>query len=126
MQKPKILVVEDDAGLQEALADTLGLAQYEVILAGNAEQALQQLKQHKIRLVVSDVQMGAISGLELLKSIKLNYPQLPVLMMTAYATVNDAVTAIRGRCRLSGKTLFTGSVGEYGQPLRQPGRANSV
>ena len=95
MQKPKILVVEDDAGLQEALADTLGLAQYEVILAGNAEQALQQLKQHKIRLVVSDVQMGAISGLELLKSIKLNYPQLPVLMMTAYATVNDAVTAIR-------------------------------
>ncbi len=95
MQKPKILVVEDDAGLQEALADTLSLAQYEVILAGNAEQALQQLKQHKIRLVVSDVQMGAISGLELLKSIKLNYPQLPVLMMTAYATVNDAVTAIR-------------------------------
>lgn len=95
MQKPKILVVEDDAGLQEALADTLSLAQYDVILAGNAEQALQQLKQHKIRLVVSDVQMGAISGLELLKSIKLNYPQLPVLMMTAYATVNDAVTAIR-------------------------------
>ncbi len=95
MQKPKILVVEDDAGLQEALADTLALAQYEVVLAGNAEQALQQLKQHKIRLVISDVQMGAISGLELLKSIKLNYPQLPVLMMTAYATVNDAVTAIR-------------------------------
>lgn len=95
MQKPKILVVEDDAGLQEALADTLILAQYEVVLAGNAEQALQHLKTHKIRLVVSDVQMGAISGLELLKSIKLNYPQLPVLMMTAYATVNDAVAAIR-------------------------------
>ncbi|MDZ7869416.1 MAG: sigma-54 dependent transcriptional regulator [Rheinheimera sp.] len=95
MQKPKILVVEDDAGLQEALADTLTLAQYDVVLAANAEQALQQLKQHKIRLVVSDVQMGAISGLELLKSVKLNYPQLPVLMMTAYATVNDAVTAIR-------------------------------
>lgn len=95
MQKPKILVVEDDVGLQEALADTLTLAQYDVVLAGNAEQALQQLKQHKIRLVVSDVQMGAISGLELLKSIKLNYPQLPVLMMTAYATVNDAVSAIR-------------------------------
>ncbi len=95
MQKPKILVVEDDAGLQEALADTLMLAQYDVVLADNAEQALSQLKQHKIRLVISDVQMGAISGLELLKSIRLNYPQLPVLMMTAYATVNDAVAAIR-------------------------------
>ncbi|MDZ7901048.1 MAG: response regulator [Rheinheimera sp.] len=47
------------------------------------------------RLVVSDVQMPGISGLDLMKSIKLNYPQIPVLMMTAYATVNDAVQAIR-------------------------------
>ena len=91
MQKPKILVVEDDAGLQEALADTLMLAQYDVVLAANAEQALQQLKNHKIRLVVSDVQMGAISGLELLKSVKLNYPQLPVLMITANSQQQLAV-----------------------------------
>lgn len=95
MQHTKIMVVEDDAGLREALVDTLELAQYQVVAADSAEQALQLLKQHKIRIVISDVQMAGISGLELLKSIKLNYPQLPVLMMTAYATVNDAVQAIR-------------------------------
>ncbi len=95
MQTTKILVVEDDAGLREALTDTLLLAQYEVIAADSGEQAMQLLKQHKCRLVVSDVQMPGISGLDLLKSIKLNYPQIPVLMMTAYATVNDAVQAIR-------------------------------
>jgi len=90
-----ILVVEDDAGLREALTDTLQLANYQVIQADGAQQALALLKQHKVSLVVSDVQMGSVSGLELLKSIKLNYPALPVLMMTAYATVNDAVAAIR-------------------------------
>lgn len=95
MQHTKIMVVEDDAGLREALVDTLELAQYQVIAADSAEQALQLLKQHKIGLVISDVQMGGVSGIELLKSIKLNYHQLPVLMMTAYATVNDAVQAIR-------------------------------
>jgi two-component system response regulator FlrC len=95
MQHTKILVVEDDAGLREALVDTLSLAQYQVIAADCAEQAMQLLKQHKIRLVISDVQMGGMSGLELLKSIKLNYNNIPVLMMTAYATVNDAVQAIR-------------------------------
>ncbi|MFC4656908.1 sigma-54-dependent transcriptional regulator [Rheinheimera marina] len=95
MHTTNILVVEDDAGLREALADTLNLANYQVLQAENAEQALSLLKQHKVALVVSDVQMGSVSGLELLKSLKLNYPALPVLMMTAYANVNDAVLAIR-------------------------------
>lgn len=95
MQQSQLLVVEDDAGLREALADTLRVANYQVIEADCAEQAMQLLKQHTIRLVISDVQMGSMSGIDLLKSIKLNYPNMPVLMMTAYATVNDAVHAIR-------------------------------
>lgn len=95
MQQSQLLVVEDDAGLREALADTLRVANYHVIEADSAEQAMQLLKQHSIRLVISDVQMGSMSGIDLLKSIKLNYPNMPVLMMTAYATVNDAVHAIR-------------------------------
>lgn len=95
MQQSQILVVEDDAGLREALADTLRVANYAVVEAESAEHAMQLLKLHSIRLVISDVQMGSMSGIDLLKSIKLNYPNMPVLMMTAYATVNDAVHAIR-------------------------------
>jgi two-component system response regulator FlrC len=95
MQTTSILVVEDDAGLREALCDTLSLANYQVVPAQSAEQGLQLLKEHKISLLISDVQMGTMSGLDLLKTVKLNYPSLPVLMMTAYANVNDAVVAIR-------------------------------
>lgn len=90
-----ILVVEDDAGLREALLDTLQLAGLECVEAASAEEAVVLLKQQCFSLVVSDVQMGAMSGIDLLRTIKLNYPDLPVLMMTAYATIDDAVEAMR-------------------------------
>lgn len=91
----RILLVEDDAGLREALHDTLLLAHYQVLAADSAEQALLLLKQHKVQLVISDVQMQGVSGLTLLKTLREQYPQLPVLMMTAYATVQAAVEAIQ-------------------------------
>ncbi|MBQ4849036.1 sigma-54 dependent transcriptional regulator [Pseudoalteromonas sp. MMG012] len=90
-----ILVVEDDAGLREALLDTLQLAGLECVEAASAEEAVILLKQQRFSLVVSDVQMGTMSGIDLLRTIKLNYPDLPVLMMTAYATIDDAVEAMR-------------------------------
>lgn len=95
MSDLRILVVEDDAGLREALSDTLLLANYQVLTADSAEQALLLLKQHSVQLVISDVQMGSVSGLTLLKTLREHYAVLPVLMMTAYATVQDAVEAIR-------------------------------
>jgi len=95
MNTSKILVVEDDAGLREALVDTLMLAGFTCIEADSGEAALLLLKNHKVDLVVSDVQMGGMSGLSLLKSIKNSLPQLPVLMMTAYGTIDDAVQAMR-------------------------------
>lgn len=91
----RILLVEDDSGLREALQDTLQLADYQVIAADSAEQALLLLKQHRVELVISDVQMQGVSGLTLLKTLREQYPQTPVLMMTAYATVKAAVEAIQ-------------------------------
>lgn len=90
-----ILVVEDDAGLREALIDTLQLSGFDTVEASSAEEAVMLLKKQTFSIVVSDVQMGAMNGLDLLKTIKLNYPDLPVLMMTAYATIDDAVEAMR-------------------------------
>ncbi len=95
MSQSTILIVEDDAGLREALYDTLLLADYQVTAAVSAEDALSQLASRKVDLVVSDIQMGGMSGLTLLKNIKQRYPQLPVLLMTAYATIDDAVQAMR-------------------------------
>jgi len=95
MAKTTILIVEDDAGLREALFDTLLLGDYDVIEADSAESALMKLNAHKVDLVVSDIQMGEMSGLTLLKNIKAKFPNMPVLLMTAYATIDDAVQAMR-------------------------------
>lgn len=95
MSKSKILIVEDDAGLREALVDTLELGGYDVIEADCAERAIMTLGAQNIDLVVSDIQMGEMSGLALLKSIRNRFANIPVLLMTAYATIDDAVTAMR-------------------------------
>ena len=98
------MVVEDDAGLREALVDTLMLAGYQSVPVESGEEALVVLKSQTVDLVVSDVQMGGMSGLSLLKSIRNNYPKLPVLIMTAYGTIDDAVQAMRdGACNYMAK-----------------------
>jgi two-component system response regulator FlrC len=96
MSKTKILIVEDDDGLREALVDTLLLGGYQVTPVDCAENAMIKLADNnQFDLVVSDIQMGAMSGLSLLKSVKAKYPKLPVLLMTAFANIDDAIQAMR-------------------------------
>jgi len=95
MSKTKILIVEDDHGLREALVDTLLLGGYQVTPVDCAENAMLKLAEASFDLVVSDIQMGAMSGLSLLRSVKAKYPNLPILLMTAYANINDAIQAMR-------------------------------
>ncbi|KXI27927.1 sigma-54-dependent transcriptional regulator [Paraglaciecola hydrolytica] len=95
MSQAKILIVEDDAGLREALVDTLLLGGYQVVEADSGEQAIIKLSEQSVDLVVSDIQMADMNGLALLRNIKHRYANMPVLLMTAYATINDAVQAMR-------------------------------
>ncbi|MGF1690349.1 sigma-54-dependent transcriptional regulator [Photobacterium kagoshimensis] len=95
MNTSRVLVVEDDEGLREALVDTLALAGYQWVEADSAEQALLLLKSESVDIVVSDVQMAGMDGLGLLRNIKQHWPKIPVLLMTAYANIEDAVAAMK-------------------------------
>ncbi len=90
-----VLVVEDDAALREALIDTLRAAGLAATAAGDAAQALRLLEAEGVALVISDVQMPGPNGYQLLTSIKRLRPDLPVVLMTAYGTVAQAVSAMR-------------------------------
>lgn len=90
-----ILLVEDDRALREALVDTLELNHYKVRTAESAEQALIAVKEQIPGMILSDVQLGALSGLQLLSSLQRQGYDIPVIMMTAYAQVDDAVKAMR-------------------------------
>lgn len=91
----KILLVEDDRALREALADTLALGGYAYREADCAEAALVALGEEPFGMVISDVNMPGMDGHQLLALIRTRYPQLPVLLMTAYGAVERAVDAIR-------------------------------
>ena len=90
-----VLVVEDDHDLREALVDTLEIAGCSVVQADCAEKALAIIPDQALDMVVSDINMGAMDGLGLLKQIRRQYPQLPVLLITAYGSVSASVEAIR-------------------------------
>lgn len=92
----KLLVVEDDPALREALVDTLQLADFDVVEASSAEAALDSLDAHNdIAMVISDVNMGQLSGHDLLRFVKTNYAHIPVLLITAYASISESVEAMR-------------------------------
>ena len=94
-----VLIVEDDAALREALEDTLYLAGYQVIQASDGEAALAVLENHRVGIVVTDVQMQPMDGERLLVEIKRRHPATPVLLMTAYGEIDRAVEAMRaGAC----------------------------
>jgi len=93
---PHVLVVEDDPALREALQDTLQLAKYNTRSAPDVETALNILSSNNdIAMIVSDVNMGALSGHDLLHKVQVDYPHIPVLLVTAYASIRDSVDAIR-------------------------------
>ncbi len=90
-----IMVVEDDNDLSEALCDTLKLAGYNVTSAEDGEDALTLLQKKVVDLIVSDVHMKRMDGHTLLNEIQKEYPQLPVMLMTAYGTIQKAVEAMQ-------------------------------
>lgn len=92
---PTILVVEDDQSLRDALCDTLEMHDYQVVVADSAEAAVPLLARHAIALTVSDVRMPGKSGYELLDELRRDFPQVPVVLMTAYGDVANAVEAMQ-------------------------------
>jgi two-component system response regulator FlrC len=94
-QAHTILVVEDDRPLQDALVTTLEGAGYNVLAASDGGEALKVVASAAVDLVVTDVQMQPVDGRELLRRLQEQRPTLPVLVMTAYGTIEQAVAAMR-------------------------------
>ncbi|KTD59023.1 sigma-54-dependent transcriptional regulator [Legionella shakespearei] len=90
-----VLIVEDDPVLREALAETMTIAGHTYITAKDGKEALTLLDLHNPAVVLTDIRMDKLDGNELLNAIQKSRPGLPVILMTAFGSVEDAVTAIR-------------------------------
>jgi DNA-binding NtrC family response regulator len=91
-----ILIVDDDAGIRQVLQDLLASAGYRTLLATDGEEALLKLEGGDVDLVISDDKMPGMSGRELLWECVRRWPGLPVILLTGYGTVPEAVEAIKG------------------------------
>ena len=90
-----VLVVDDEPKLCDLLSSALSQNDVQVFTAGNGLQALAILEQQDIDPVISDWRMPGMDGPQLLAEVKQRYPQLPVIVMTAYSTVKNAVQSMR-------------------------------
>ena len=93
--KARILVIDDEISIVEVLKALLKREGYSVKAAGNADEALDALRKEKFDLMISDIRMEPIDGLELLRRAREIQPHLAVIMMTAYGTVETAVEAMK-------------------------------
>lgn len=91
----KVLVVDDKQMMRDSVGATLQRAGYTVVVASNGEVALRMVAKHRPAAVVTDLKMPEMDGLELLQRLAQADDQLPVVLMTAYGSINDAVSAMK-------------------------------
>ena len=95
MSIQRIMVVDDDTLSREFLVEAISQLGYSPIAAKSGNDALEQAKKELPDLVLTDLRMPGIDGLELVKSLKASYPDLPTVMVTAQGTIESAVAAMR-------------------------------
>jgi len=117
MKLPPLLVVDDEKNMRLSLQTVLEGESYEVRLADSAEAGLKLIQQETFFMVITDARLGGMSGYEFLKMVAEKRPDLPVIMITAYATPKLAVEAIK-----SGATDYLAKPFEPDELLHAVGR----
>ena len=91
----KILVIDDEAIIREGLRQALTLEGYQVIVAQNGKVGMEKLQKDSFSVVISDLKMPIMGGIEVLKTISVLQPNVPVIIITGFATVDSAVDAMK-------------------------------
>ncbi len=97
MEAPSILVVDDELLIRDLLYDFFSGQGWQISIAENGEKALDILRDRKIDLVLTDIRMPEMDGLALTRHVKDSYPDIPVVIMTGYPSVDSAVAALRSK-----------------------------
>ena len=95
MNRKSVLVVDDDASLRRVTQMQLEEAGYEVFTAADAAAGLAVMDASAPSLVITDMKMPGLSGIDLLRELRSRYPETPVILITAFGTVQTAVEAMR-------------------------------
>jgi DNA-binding NtrC family response regulator len=93
--KTNVLVVDDDYHMRLAMKESLSKAGYAVSFAEDGMRAIDEINKHIFDIIITDVKMPHMNGIDLLKHIREEHPLMPVILVTAYGTIQDAVNVIK-------------------------------
>lgn len=92
---PNILIVDDEVNIQTSLARRYKLKGYHIVTANDGREALDLLEKRPFQIVISDIKMPVMDGVELLKKIRIEFPMTRVIMMTGYVTLDNGLACLR-------------------------------
>jgi excisionase family DNA binding protein len=93
-ERPRILVVDDEASIRDLLSKTLALAEYDVDVAPDGRSALDRLRLYPYDLLIADLKMPGMDGLTVIREAKRYKADLPVIIITGYSTESSAIEAV--------------------------------
>jgi len=97
MPRPSILVVDDELLIRDLLYDFFTEREWDITIAENGERALERLRAREYDVLLTDLKMPNIDGATLIESARAEFPQMPVVVMTGYPSVESAVDCLRKR-----------------------------
>lgn len=92
--RPRVLVVDDEAGIRDLLSKTLALAEYDVDLAPDGRTALERLRIVPYDLLITDLKMPGVDGLAVIREARRMKPDIPVIIITGFSTEASAIEAV--------------------------------
>ncbi len=90
-----ILVADDEPNMRRVLGGILKRRGHQVVAAGDGQEALELLTQHQVATVLTDLRMPRLDGMQLLERVAADYPDIPVILLTAHGSVDNAVAAVK-------------------------------
>src|SRR3954467_10899744 len=106
--REQVLVVDDEIGMRSALDATLRRGGWQVETASGVEEALRKFESGRHSLIVTDMRMGDGDGLQVMQRVRQLQPAIPVILLTAYGTIPEAVNAMKaGACDYLTKPVST-------------------
>lgn len=93
--KSSLMIVDDEAEIREALSRHFDFLGYDIVLASNGVEAYDALDEYQIDVVVSDILMPEMNGVDLLRKIHKEYPMIHVIMITGYVTQENVLACMR-------------------------------
>lgn len=94
-----ILIVDDEEQIRAMLSRRFRFIGHDVLLASNGKEALSVLEENRVDIVISDIMMPKMDGVELLEKIQYDYPMIKTIMITGYVTLENALACMRRRAQ---------------------------